>query len=117
MTGNIEMSEKSKEASPVRIDEAKCKSCVRCVRFCPRGVLSMKPNDSSLYGETVSVDHPESCTGCGWCWNSCPELVKPIYVLGRKEYKYPKFTPEEVKEAEDRQAEILQTLHEEEEAE
>lgn len=87
---------------PIRIIELRCKSCAKCVRVCPAGVLSMKPCPFSLYGSSISVDHPELCIGCNKCENACPDIA--IYVVDKTLFSYPKLS----KEARERQMKILE---------
>jgi len=90
-----------KVPEPVSVVLARCKSCKKCVRACPAGVLSMKECPASIYGIQISVDRPDLCVGCGKCDNACPDFA--ISVLERTEFAYPKLS----KEAKDRQARIL----------
>lgn len=107
------MAEKDKTAeretvqNPILVDEVRCKSCAKCVRVCPLGVLSMRPCPYSIYdGIMISVDRPEYCIGCLKCENACPDMA--IFVKDKKEFAYPKHSKETAQAAKERQAKILE---------
>ena len=70
---------------PVWINTDNCKACDICVSVCPAGVLAMVYADSSTLGAMISIEHPESCIGCGDCELNCPDFA--IFVADTKEYK------------------------------
>jgi len=91
---------------PVWVNINNCKACDICVSVCPAGVLGMVYAESSTLGMMISVNHPESCIGCGECELSCPDFA--IFVADKKEYKaaghsFAKLT----QESKDRQAAIV----------
>jgi len=86
---------------PVWVDTDSCKSCNKCVSECPVGVLAMKYDKTSIQGTMISVEHPESCIGCGECETICPDFA--IFVAERKDYKFAKLADE----AKERQAAII----------
>jgi NAD-dependent dihydropyrimidine dehydrogenase PreA subunit len=51
----------------VRIDEAACTSCGRCVEICPVDVL--RPSATTL---KAMVAYPGDCCGCRLCAQECP---------------------------------------------
>ena len=85
---------KAPENTPVWVDTARCKACDVCVSVCPAGVLSMKPEPSSILGAMISVEFPEACIGCNDCELSCPDFA--IYVADKKAdgVKFAKLTDE-----------------------
>ena len=52
----------------VKIEEAYCKGCGICVKFCPAKVLEMS------YLKAI-VAHPEKCVGCRACELRCPDFA------------------------------------------
>ena len=93
--------------SPVKINEKRCKSCAKCVRVCPAGVLVMKLDPHSIYGIMVSVDRIDLCIGCDKCAIACPDFAIRVEEKKGKDnpdgYPYPKLSAE----ARERQAKIL----------
>jgi len=60
----------------IQLDEAKCKSCGTCVKFCPTKAITLEEN------EKVTIDQ-EACIGCGACVNVCDEdAIKLVRDLG-----------------------------------
>ncbi len=53
-----------------------CKGCTICVRFCPKNVLEMGPQ------EKVIVARPEDCICCGLCEIRCPDFAIEMLTLG-----------------------------------
>ncbi len=78
--------------TPVWIDTVRCKACDVCVSVCPAGVIAMIPEPTSTLRAMISVQNPESCTGCNDCELACPDFA--IYVADKKEYKFAKLTDE-----------------------
>lgn len=87
---------------PVWVNTNNCKACDKCVANCPAGVLAMQYDNTSVLGSMISVEHPESCIGCGECELICPDFA--IYVADRKDFKFAKLT----QEAKDRQQKIIE---------
>lgn len=61
--------------TPIRrkahIDQDHCVACGSCVKFCPRGALTVP------HGITAKVDGAR-CVGCGLCAKECPASVITI---------------------------------------
>jgi NAD-dependent dihydropyrimidine dehydrogenase PreA subunit len=61
----------SKRKFRIEINEAWCKGCELCVKFCPHQVLIME-------GNKAKVDRPEACTGCQLCEIYCPDFAVEV---------------------------------------
>ena len=61
------------------IHQESCKSCLYCVKFCPKQVLEVGTQVNSKGYLYVSVAHPERCIGCAICANMCPDAAIEIY--------------------------------------
>jgi 2-oxoglutarate ferredoxin oxidoreductase subunit delta len=106
MTEKDTKKEQETAQCPILVNEARCKSCAKCVRECPLGVLSMRTCPDSIYGIMISVDRSEYCIGCLKCENACPDMA--ILVKGKNEFPYPKHSKETIQAAKARQAKILE---------
>ena len=57
----------------VRITADECKGCGRCLKACPKSLLSVG-NDLNIQGYfAIVANEPENCIGCGSCFYQCPE--------------------------------------------
>mgnify|MGYP001139346105 CR=1 FL=1 len=63
----------------VVIYQERCKSCLYCVKFCPKQVLKVGTQVNSKGYLYVSAAHPERCIGCSICANMCPDAAIEIY--------------------------------------
>lgn len=56
--------------SVLRIKQANCKNCYKCVRVCPVKAIKIKDGQAT-------VDE-ERCILCGQCWLACPQHAKEV---------------------------------------
>lgn len=63
----------------VEIRAESCKSCMYCVRFCPKKVLEIGKEVNSKGYAYVYVKNPENCIGCAICGQMCPEAAIEVY--------------------------------------
>ena len=63
----------------IKIDQNRCKGCLLCVSFCPKGLLkkSAKLNKRGL--NFVEFDASTECSGCMQCAVICPECCIEVY--------------------------------------
>ncbi len=54
----------------LRIKQANCKNCYKCVRVCPVKAIKIKDGQAT-------VDE-ERCILCGQCWRACPQHAKEV---------------------------------------
>ncbi len=62
-----------------KIDAERCKQCMLCVEFCPRGVLAVSDETNSRGFYPVVMRDEEKCTGCGVCALVCPSVCIEVY--------------------------------------
>lgn len=63
----------------IEIVAERCKSCGYCVKFCPKGVLSIGKKVNSKGYEVVEASAPEKCIGCAICGRMCPDGAIEVY--------------------------------------
>lgn len=63
----------------VTIRTESCKSCGYCVKFCPKGVLTVGHEVNSKGYLFVVAAHPENCIGCAICGRMCPDAAIEVY--------------------------------------
>ncbi len=59
----------------IRILEDRCKGCVYCVEFCPRGVLARSERYNVKGYHPPDVVDQEACNACHLCELLCPEFA------------------------------------------
>ncbi len=63
----------------VAINKERCKSCLYCVKFCPKKILEAgKEVNSKGYPFVVAVKM-EDCIGCAMCAQMCPEAAIEVF--------------------------------------
>ncbi len=63
------------------VDPANCRSCEKCVKACPRGLISMQPKSQEVLVACANRDRGRqakdvcgiACTACKICEKNCPE--------------------------------------------
>jgi 2-oxoglutarate ferredoxin oxidoreductase subunit delta len=63
----------------VIIDAERCKSCLLCVEFCPRGALAPSDEVNSKGYHPVRCTNQDECTGCAICALMCPDVCIEVY--------------------------------------
>jgi len=63
----------------ININQDRCKGCLLCVSFCPKGLIkkSAKLNKKGL--NFVEFDLNGECSGCMQCAVICPDCCIEIY--------------------------------------
>ncbi|MCM8757550.1 MAG: 4Fe-4S binding protein [Candidatus Omnitrophica bacterium] len=64
----------------ISIDKERCKGCLLCVNFCPKGLIksSQKLNKNGInYVEFLDKDN--TCLGCMQCAIICPDCCIEVY--------------------------------------
>lgn len=68
--------------SEVIIDGKRCRGCVYCVEFCPRGCLEMSEDKISQFGYAMPMlTNPEQCNTCGLCVQMCPHWAIEVNLV------------------------------------
>jgi 2-oxoglutarate ferredoxin oxidoreductase subunit delta len=63
----------------IRVVTERCKSCGYCIKFCPKGVLTIGDKVNSMGYEYVTPSNMEACISCCICGRMCPEGAIEIY--------------------------------------
>ncbi|MBI4712506.1 MAG: 4Fe-4S binding protein [Planctomycetes bacterium] len=61
--------------SEVHINMSFCKSCGYCIGACPKKILEFAPHLNESGFHPVHCIKKEECTGCGLCYQICPEIA------------------------------------------
>ncbi|MFA4837293.1 MAG: 4Fe-4S binding protein [Dehalococcoidia bacterium] len=62
------------------INEALCKGCGYCVKFCNQGCIEFSKDRISALGNPIAVVvHPDKCTACAMCGWMCPDYAITVY--------------------------------------
>ncbi|MDP2940804.1 MAG: 4Fe-4S dicluster domain-containing protein [Candidatus Omnitrophota bacterium] len=63
----------------ISINQERCKGCLLCVSFCPKGNLGAgkKLNRGGI--ATARFKKGSACTGCALCALICPECCIEVY--------------------------------------
>ena len=49
------------------IDAERCKGCMLCVEFCPKGILAPSKEVNSKGYHPIECNDEDECTGCAIC--------------------------------------------------
>ncbi len=71
----------AKAKGEIEIEEALCRSCGYCVKFCTKSCLEIKSKISESGHLVPEVIAPEKCIGCAVCADMCPEFAIWVYKL------------------------------------
>jgi len=71
----------------IKIDSDKCKGCLLCISFCPKGLIAIdkKLNQRGVKPVKFSCLPPEAgkenteCLGCAMCAIICPDCCIEVY--------------------------------------
>lgn len=63
----------------VTIRKESCKSCLYCVKFCPKQVLEVGENVNSKGYPYVVAARMSDCIGCAICASMCPDAAIEVY--------------------------------------
>lgn len=63
----------------VEIRNESCKSCGYCVKFCPKGVLSIGKEVNMKGYQYVVAENMDRCIGCKMCASICPDAAIEVY--------------------------------------
>lgn len=63
----------------VSIRKESCKSCLYCVKFCPKNVLEAGNQVNSKGYLYIVPARIEDCVGCGICASMCPDAAIEVY--------------------------------------
>jgi 2-oxoglutarate ferredoxin oxidoreductase subunit delta len=63
----------------ITINTDRCKGCLLCITFCPRGLIkeSGRLNKRGVYA--VEFQDKNECIGCAICATICPDCCIEVY--------------------------------------
>lgn len=63
----------------ITIDKDKCKGCLLCISFCPKGLIK-KSNSLNKRGvNAAEFSDMDECLGCAMCAIICPDCCIEVY--------------------------------------
>jgi 2-oxoglutarate ferredoxin oxidoreductase subunit delta len=65
--------------SKITIDKDKCKGCLLCVNFCPKGLIMISAKLNKRGVNSVEFKESEDCLGCAMCAIICPDCCITVY--------------------------------------
>lgn len=63
----------------VTIKTESCKSCLYCVKVCPKNVLDAGNEVNAKGYPFVVAKNPDNCIGCAMCAQMCPDAAIEVY--------------------------------------
>ncbi|MBN1913353.1 MAG: 4Fe-4S dicluster domain-containing protein [Candidatus Omnitrophica bacterium] len=61
------------------IQKDRCKGCLLCISFCPRGLISVDKSLNKRGVRPVKVDTKGECLGCALCALICPDCCIEVF--------------------------------------
>jgi 2-oxoglutarate ferredoxin oxidoreductase subunit delta len=62
----------------ITIDQDKCKGCLLCVHFCPKGLIKVSKKLNKQGAQSVEFKG-SACLGCMMCALICPDCCIEVY--------------------------------------
>ncbi|MBM3245730.1 MAG: 4Fe-4S dicluster domain-containing protein [Candidatus Omnitrophica bacterium] len=63
----------------ITIDKDKCKGCLLCVSFCPKGLIKAAKGLNKRGVAAVEFKDTGECLGCTLCAVICPDCCVEVY--------------------------------------
>lgn len=67
------------ELAEIKIDRERCKGCLLCVHFCPKGCITVDENYNSRGYRPGCFSKADECTGCAICARVCPDVAIEVW--------------------------------------
>ena len=63
----------------ITIDKNKCKGCLLCISFCPKGLIGVDGKLNKRGVKPVKFNNNPDCMGCALCAIICPDCCIEVY--------------------------------------
>jgi len=63
----------------ITINQQRCKGCLLCISFCPKGVIKKGQKINQKGFVAVEIDPQADCAGCTLCALICPDSCIEVY--------------------------------------
>ena len=63
----------------ITINKDKCKGCLLCISFCPKGKIKVGKELNKLGVNFVYFEDDGACIGCNQCAVVCPDCCIEVY--------------------------------------
>jgi len=67
------------QMAKIKIDKDKCKGCLLCISFCPKGSIKKSKGLNKLGVNFVELQDSYECLGCMMCAIICPDCCIEVY--------------------------------------
>jgi len=61
------------------IDQKRCKGCLLCIGFCPKGSIAIDKKLNAKGVRPVKFKNNADCLGCAMCAVMCPDCCIEVY--------------------------------------
>ncbi|MBU3958391.1 MAG: 4Fe-4S dicluster domain-containing protein [Candidatus Omnitrophica bacterium] len=68
----------------INIDRERCKGCLFCISFCPKGLIGIDKRLNRRGVEPVKFKEQGECLGCAMCAIICPDCCIEVYKNSQK---------------------------------
>ncbi len=63
----------------ITIDKRKCKGCLLCISFCPKGLIKISKDLNKAGVAFAEFKEGKDCLGCAMCAVICPDCCIEVY--------------------------------------
>ena len=63
----------------ITVNRNKCKGCLLCISFCPKGLIHLDKDLNSRGVKPVTFKESPECLGCALCAIICPDCCIEVY--------------------------------------
>jgi 2-oxoglutarate ferredoxin oxidoreductase subunit delta len=67
------------QMAKIKIDRRRCKGCLLCIAFCPKGSISTDKDLNSRGVKPARFIDKGMCVGCALCAVICPDCCIEVY--------------------------------------
>lgn len=63
----------------ITVNKDKCKGCLLCVSFCPKGLLKINEGLNKKGSRYMKFEGTQECLGCAMCAIICPDCCIEVW--------------------------------------